>query len=214
MTRKLYLFDFDGTLVDSMPCWSGKMLEILQTAGVKYPDNIIEIITPLGDRGTMDYFIDVLGVTMTREEMIEQADRVALPQYRDVISLKTGVKDALYRLKEQGCRLYVLTASPHRMLDPCLKREGVFDLFDEVWSSEDFGLTKANPEIYIEAAKRMQATTKDVVFLDDNIHAIATAKEAGMYTVGVFDSSGAGFVDKMKQTADLYIYSMEELDAI
>ena len=46
------VFDFDGTLVDSMPTWGGKMLRILKEEGVSYPDNIIEIITPLGDAGT------------------------------------------------------------------------------------------------------------------------------------------------------------------
>ena len=47
-----YLFDFDGTLVDSMPTYGRMMLGILNDYGVSYPDNVLKIITPLGYAGT------------------------------------------------------------------------------------------------------------------------------------------------------------------
>ena len=40
-----YLFDFDGTLVDSMPTFSGLMIRILNEHNIKYGDDIIKIIT-------------------------------------------------------------------------------------------------------------------------------------------------------------------------
>lgn len=52
----VYIFDFDGTLVDSMQQWSGKMLHILDENNIAYPPDVIKIITPLGDRGTAEYF--------------------------------------------------------------------------------------------------------------------------------------------------------------
>ncbi len=45
---KNFIFDFDGTLVDSMKQWAGKMLYVLEKNGVSYPEDIIKIITPLG----------------------------------------------------------------------------------------------------------------------------------------------------------------------
>ena len=44
---KAYLFDFDGTLVDSMPAYVSVMLRILDESGVKYEKDIIKTITPL-----------------------------------------------------------------------------------------------------------------------------------------------------------------------
>ena len=41
-----YLFDFDGTLVDSMPNWAKQMLSILDDYNVDYPDDIIKTVTP------------------------------------------------------------------------------------------------------------------------------------------------------------------------
>ncbi len=205
MTYQYYLFDFDGTLVDSMPSWINKMMGILKASGVSYPDNVIEIITPLGDVGSAEYFIKELGVPLTVPEMIVEMDKVALPAYRDEIPLKAGVYDALFRLHAEGKRLFVLTASPHRMLDPCLKRTGVYDLFDGVWSSEDFGLTKGDVAIYAKAAKAMGTTVDKVLFFDDNIKAVTTAKAAGMHTVGVYDPSASGFTAQMKQVCDFYL---------
>ena len=49
---KTYLFDFDGTLVDSMPIYASMMLRILDEQGVAYGEDIIKIITPLGYAGT------------------------------------------------------------------------------------------------------------------------------------------------------------------
>ena len=56
-----YLFDFDGTLVDSMPTFISSMLRILDENGIQYDDSLIKTITPLGLDGTASYYIDTLG---------------------------------------------------------------------------------------------------------------------------------------------------------
>ncbi len=212
MKHKIFIFDFDGTLVDSMPVWSQKMLNILQSTNTPYPDDIIKIITPLGDKGTAKYFKETLGVPISEDEMFTLMDEYALPKYHDEIPLKSGVKDALLCLKEKGCSLNVLTASPHKMVDRCLERLEVYPLFNNVWTCDDFALTKSEPEIYLQAAQRLGTNTCDIVFFDDNISALETAKRAGMFTVGVYDKSGEDFASKLKATADIYIKSFGELN--
>ena len=209
-----YLFDFDGTLVDSMPYWSQKMLRILNHCGVSYPNDIIKRITPLGDAGTAKYFRDELGVPLSLEEMYDMMDEYALPKYRDVIEAKPGVIAYLQKLKNAGCSLNVLTASPHKMLDPCLKRIGIYDLFDNVWSCDDFATTKSDPAIYVRAAEKIGAAVAEVAFFDDNIGALRTAADAGMYSVGVYDPTAEDFTAQMKETADRYVRSFEELDLL
>jgi len=209
-----YLFDFDGTLVDSMPYWSQKMLRILNHCGVVYPDDIIKRITPLGDAGTAKYFRDELGVPLSLEEMYDMMDAYALPKYRDIIEAKPGVIAYLQKLKNAGCSLNVLTASPHKMLDPCLKRIGIYDLFDNVWSCDDFATTKSDPAIYVRAAEKIGAAVAQVAFFDDNIGALRTAADAGMYSVGVYDPTAEDFTAQMKETADRYIRSFAELDLL
>ncbi len=206
-----YLFDFDGTLVDSMPTYSGLMLRILDEHGVKYGDDIIKIITPLGYVGTAKYFREKLGMTKSEDELIALMLKYAVDAYTNVVPAKEHVIEALHELKKQGASLNVLTASPHESLDPCLKRLGIFDMFDNVWSCNDFGTTKADPAIYHMAAERIGVPVSEVIFLDDNLGADLTAKSAGMIVYGVYDDSSKEYVEDMKAATDKYIYDFSEL---
>ncbi len=207
----MYLFDFDGTLADSMPTWAGKMLKILEENGIAPPEDIIKTITPLGDRGTAEYF-RTLGVKKTVEELEEKMDAYAEEAYLNKIPLKEGVLEFLKRSRENGKYMAVLTASPHKFLDPCLKRCDAFELFDAVWSIEDFGTLKKNmTQIYYSVAEKMNCKTEDIIFFDDNIVALETAKKAGCKVCGVYDATSEAVAEDIKRIADKYIYSFKEL---
>ena len=207
---RTYLFDFDGTLVDSMPDYCAAMLRILDENNISYGKDIVKIITPLGTSGTADYFIS-LGVQLPKEEIIAKMAHYLVEAYTYRIPAKEHVPEVLQQLKSRGASLNVLTASPHVTLDPCLKRLGLYDLFDNVWSCDDFSTSKADPEIYVMAAQRLGVAVEEVLFLDDNLNADRTAKAAGMKVCGVYDDSSAEFVEEMKAATDMYIYDFNEL---
>ena len=207
---KTYLFDFDGTLVDSMPTYVSVMLRILEETGTPYEKDIVKIITPLGFKDTAKYFIKI-GVPLTYDEIVMRMGKYALHEYVHNIEAKPEVIETLKALRAEGHSLNVLTASPHITLDPCLKRIGIFDMFDNVWSCDDFATNKSNPEIYRMAAERLGCNVQDVIFLDDNYNADKTAKSAGMYVIGVYDASSDEFVDEIKSVTDDYIVSFSEL---
>lgn len=207
---KYYLFDFDGTLVDSMPNFVSAMLRILDENGIAYESDIVKTITPLGLMGTAKYYLS-LGLKMPMDQLLDTMKRYMADAYFYTIPAKKNVIETLHILKQQGASLNVLTASPHVTLDPCLKRLGIYDLFDNVWSCDDFATTKADPQIYKMAAARMGADENDVLFLDDNINADMTAKQAGMQVCGVYDDSSKDYVAQMQQVNDYYIFDFSEL---
>ncbi|MBE7021579.1 MAG: HAD family hydrolase [Ruminococcaceae bacterium] len=210
MKYKTYLFDFDGTLVDSMPVFISVMLRVLDEQNISYENDIVKIITPLGYHGAAEYFIK-LGAKMSEAELVKIMKEYALTEYTYNIGAKDNVIEVIKKLKNEGFSLNVLTASPHVMLDPCLKRLGIFDLFDNVWSCDDFATTKADPEIYKMAAEKLGAYIGDILFLDDNYNADKTAKEAGMKVCGVYDDSSKEYTEDMKDICDHYIYNFSEL---
>ena len=105
----------------------------------------------------------------------------------------------------------VLTAAPHQFLDPCLKNRGVWDLFEHVWSIDDFGHTKSEPVIYRLAAQRLGADVGECIFMDDNLTAVLTAKSAGMQTVGIYDKSSDSDKEQMQRLAHRYIFDFAEI---
>ena len=206
-----YLFDFDGTLVDSMPTYVSVMLRILDENNISYGDDLVKIITPLGFYYTAKYFRENLGLNMTEDEIMVLMRDYATYEYTNNIPAKSNVIEVLKALKARGADLNVLTASPHTSLDPCLKRLGVWELFSNIWSCDDFGTTKADPNIYHMAAEKIGATVDQVWFLDDNINADQTAKKAGMMVCGVYDDTSKDCIDEMKAVCDRYIYDFNEL---
>lgn len=205
-----YIFDFDGTLVDSMPTFAQAMVNIFKQEQLPYPDDFVKIITPLGYKGTAQYAIKC-GYTKDADTFVSDAAAAMVPAYLYDIPLKADVYEKLQQLKSEGHSLNVLTASPHVVLDPCLKRVGVYDLFDHIWSCEDFGLTKADVPLYEKVAAALNKKLEDCIFLDDNIGSVSTAKKAGMTAVAVYDSTSEDMVEEMNAIADRYIYSFAEL---
>ena len=205
-----YLFDFDGTLVDSMPTFVGAFFTLMEKHGIPHDGNTVKTITPLGYRGTAKYLIS-LGMPMSEEEILADVNAFATDAYHHKIVCKAHVKETLEALRARGDDLHVLTASPHSVLDACLARNGIYELFTNVWSCNDFGTNKADPEIYRMAAEKLGRDVSEVIFLDDNYNADKTAKEAGMKVIGVYDESSKDYVDEIKSVTDGYIYNFSEL---
>ena len=205
-----YLFDFDGTLVDSMDTYASVMLSILDKNGIKYEKDIVKVITPLGYLGTANHFIS-MGVKASVLQLVCEMKAGMVYEYTYNVGEKPNVISTLLALKARGDSLNILTASPHEVLDPCLKRLGIFDIFDNVWSCDDFETTKANPEIYKMAAEKMGVAVGDAIFLDDNFNAVKTAKTAGMRVFGVYDKSSEEYTEEMKSISERYISDFSQL---
>lgn len=209
MTRT-YLFDFDGTLVDSMPTYIAIMTKILDDNHVPYGPELIKTITPLGLAGATLYF-QQLGLKADCEETLAAMKKTILDAYWHHIPAKKNVLNVLQALRERGAELNILTASPHITMDACLKRLGMYDLFRNVWSCDDFATTKSDPAIYAMAAGKLGRPVEQVIFLDDNLDAVRTAKQAGMTAIGVYDPSSAEYEKEIRAAADGYITDFTEL---
>lgn len=207
---KAYIFDFDGVLVDSMPTYAACMLRVLDENHVTYPADIIKIITPLGTAGTVKYYKE-LGLDLPESEILAKIGQYLYDAYANHIVTKEPVISTLRQLKALGIRLNILTAGPHLTLDPCVKRLGIGDLFENIWSCDDFQTGKTDPNIYKMAAQRLGLSVDEVLFLDDNYNADKAAKAAGLTVCGVYDDSSKEYESAIREITDYYIYSLSEL---
>ena len=206
----IYLFDFDGTLVDSMPAFAAAITKLFDDHRIPYGPETINAVTPLGLAGLARY-LRQLGLDTGSEETIASMKKTLLEAYWYHIPAKENVPRVLRALREKGDEMNILTGSPHMTMDVCLKRLGIFDLFQNIWPCDEFGTTKSDPAVYAMAAEKLGKPTGEITFLDDNLDAIRTAKAAGMRTIGVYDPTSAPYEKEIRAAADGYIMNFDEL---
>ena len=208
---KAVIFDLDGTLVDSMPTGVGIVVDFLEKRGISLPPEMIKTLTPLGYKGVAAYYSEKLGIPMTAAEIYAEFQKETAKAYGETIPLKSGVKETLEILRQKGYRLCVLTASPNNLTELCLKRLQIFDLFEKVWSIDDFNLTKADKDIYLAAAKRLGADISDCVMVDDHLGVLKVAKSVGMATIGVYDEYSKAAQEEIRKIADGYVVDFAQI---
>ena len=209
--KKICIFDLDGTLVNSMPRYTAGMYAVLDRRNISYEPDLIKILTPLGYTKSAEYYREHFGLTESVKEIVREMGEILVYEYSNNITLKPGVRDYLEKRKAEGASLYVLTASPHLVTDVCLKNNGVFDLFDKVWSVEDFGLSKSGTELFYKVAETVGCKTGDVEFFDDNLTALTNCTKAGMISYAVYDGQSDEDVAKMKEIGEYFVRSFEDL---
>ncbi len=206
-----YLFDLDGTLLDSMGVWEQIDVDFLTRRNIPVPEDYAQAIAPMGFRRAAEYTIARFGFSQSPEEIMEEWHQMAVEQYAHHLSLKPGAKEYLEELKQQGKPLAVVTASYPELYQPALERGGVLDLFDTIVTVNQVPRGKGFPDIYLEAAKRIQVPPQQCAVFEDITQGIRGAKAADCLAVAVYDSANRGQWDQTKALADLSIRSFEEL---
>ena len=212
MQTKTYFFDVDGTLIDSMQYgWDNIIFKYLKDRNIEYPDTLMAETVTKGFMGIANYFVDKLGVKETPEALYDYFMEALDPFYLYEYPAKPGAKEFVEKLRGEGHKLNVISGSPLRFVVPCLKRLGLYDLFDNVFSLEEFGHTKAEPELFLALAEKMNANPENCIVIDDSINAVKTAKKAGFYTIGMYDVVGMKDWDEMQTVANKTIRGFDEL---
>ena len=212
MAKKVYFFDMDGTLINSMQlAWDKVILRFLNERGIKYPDDIITNLVTRGFMGIAKHYVEEFKVDMTPQEIYDWFMVELEPMYQNEFPLKGGAKEFILSLKKQGHVVNVISGSPLRFVVPCFKRTEIYDLFDNVLSLEEFGLTKSDKALFTKLAEISSVSPSDCVVIDDSVNAIKTAKSAGLNTIGIYEQAVSNTWEEMQLVADKTIKSFKEL---
>lgn len=205
------VFDLDDTLVDSWSRFDGAMLPVLDEEGITYDrEEMIAKMHPQGVPPTAALFCE-MGVPGTVEEVTRRLEVGMYREYAERIRLMPGAEAYLRRLRERGVRLFVLTASPHSITDPCLRNNGVWDLFEQVWTVEDYGMGKSNPDLFVRVVGDIGLPADEILYYDDNPVAVVNAAASGMQVCGVLCPHTPQNGAKIPEVAEKYVASFEEL---
>ena len=202
---KAFIFDFDGTLADSMWVWSNVDKEFARRRGLDFTDEDSEIIAALGFEGTAKWLLERFGLDESVDDLIAEWYSIAAESYAHDVPLKPGVREYLAMLKEHDYPLAIASSLDRRLLESALDNNGVLDCFDVIVVCDEVTDTgKATPVVYIEAATRLGFALEDCVVFEDVAMAARSAKQGGAYVVGVSDEHPQQARDELEKAADLF----------
>ena len=203
MDKRACIFDMDGTLVDSMGYWDRLGREYLESRGVTEGiDEALALTAPMTMLESSELFLRTFGLSGTPESAAAEMTAVMDGHYRRDIPLKPGAADYLAALKARGTKMCVATATPEPLARACLERLGVLEDFAFLLSCDEVAAGKDKPDVFFEAARRLGSAPAETAAFEDALFAARTAKDAGFYTVGVYDASGDGHWNELTALAD------------
>lgn len=204
------IFDFDGTLVDSMWVWEDIDTRFCESYGLELPPGYHEKITALSFEGTARFFRDELGLDKTVEEIAHEFNELAYYSYGHDVLCKTGARRYLEALKARGVPLAIATSLPWSLLETGLEGNDLAGFFDDIAFCDE-SADKTNPDVYLLAAERLGAEPSSCLVFEDLATGIRSARGAGMTACAVLDPYRHQNVDEMCAVADFHIESYEEL---
>ena len=184
----MYFFDLDGTLLDSNGLWSDIDRAFLGRFGVEtVPADYTEYVSHHSFQESAAFTRTRYGLDLTDEEIMDSWRAMARQAYAETLELKPDVREFLERARQAGKRCAVLSASFSSMCRMALERHGLLSCFEEIYTTEEVGLEKRNPELYHKVGKLCGLEGKDCIFFEDSPVNCAAAKAAGWQVYGVAD---------------------------
>ena len=207
------IFDLDGTVLDSMPCW--------ETVGLRY---LLEREIPVADVDELarrlktttlpqaaELYQREYGVTDSTEQICADITAMIERDYRFTAPLKPHTTELLKRMHGQGVKMCIATATDRELACAALERLDVLRYFSFVVSCQQLNTSKNEPLIFDYAAQQLGVHKQEIVVFEDALHSIQTAVHAGYRVVGVYDRSSEQEGEEIAALCERYVTNWMEL---
>lgn len=188
------IFDFDGTLLDSLNVWDKIDEESFAKRGIKVPADFADSTATMTPRQVADYVIERFGFTDSPEDLMKEWQDMAFDAYAKHLPLRKGVKNYVDYLHKTGAKLVLITTLSKSLCVAALKRTDLYDYFYLMIFGEDLeSNAKNSPKTYVDLSERIGVKASDCTVFEDSDSALKSACLAGMKTCGVVDLINGDF---------------------
>ena len=180
---KAYLFDCDGTVVDSMPLHYLAWRRALDAHGVDFPE---ELFYEWGGKPVEQILYDLSRAQGIPIPIQETAD-IKESYFHEALPQLTVVAEVLEHIDESHGRIpfAIVSGGGRASVIRSLEQFHLLDRFETLVCAEDYALPKPNPEPYLIAAERLGIAPADCLVFEDTDLGVNAAKAAGMSWVKV-----------------------------
>ncbi len=203
------IFDMDGLLIDSEPCWDKARSLMAADVGVQWNEADHRAVMGVSTREWVAYMMKRLDLTLAPQEVEQQIIDQMVRLYRQQIPFLPGAVEAV-SLAAAHYPTALASGSPRALIDTVTSDSALRDRFQAILSGDEVKHGKPSPDIYLAAARSLGVEPEHCVCLEDSGNGIVAGKAAGMKVIAVPDDRFPPAAEKLGQ-ADTILSSLQDL---
>lgn len=179
---KTVLFDFDGTIADTLPLIFHTFREVLWNyTGEKHSDEDIVAMFGPPEKGIIEKQVN----SNRREAAFRDFHRIYGEKHSEFVKADPGIVKTLQFLQDRRLRLGIVTGKGRISAEVSLQQLQLASFFEVVITGDDVERPKPHPEGLWHAMHRLGAQPSETAYVGDSDADILAGKRAGVRTVGV-----------------------------
>ena len=201
------IFDMDGVIFDSeilvLQCWQ----EVAERHGIENVDVACHECLGTNSVVSKGIFLKHYGENFPYDEYKQEMAEVFFSRAAGgKLAKKPGVEELLRYLREDGFKVGLASSTREALVRKELSEGGLIEYFDQIIGGDKVKRSKPEPDIFLEACRRLGAEPERCYVIEDSYNGIRAAHAAGMHPIMV--------PDLMEPTEEMYTLAEEILESL
>lgn len=209
--KKLIIFDFDGTLVDSLPMWH--LVDVIffeKRRGFTYDEDELGFVSKSIEESAI-ISKKFYNLPETVEEIIKEWSDIINELYLKENILREGARELISRAKKEGYRIAIGTNNTKPLITSYLEKEKMLGDFDLIMTAYEAEKSKPAPDLFLKIAKTLGVKPENTIVIEDSLPGIQAANSAGMTSYCIKGSESDKNEQAVIDESDYFIKNLSEV---
>jgi len=190
MTKKAFIFDLDGVIVDTAKYHFLAWQKIASDLGIEFTPEHNEELKGVSRVRSLDIILKLGNIEASEESKNKwltqkNEDYLSYIENMDESEILPGVLNILEFIKEK--EQFIALGSASKNARPILEKVKILHLFDAIVDGNDVTNAKPDPEVFVRAAKLLNVSNVNSMVFEDSVAGIQAANIANMTSIGIGD---------------------------
>jgi beta-phosphoglucomutase len=192
MTKKAFIFDLDGVIVDTAKYHFLAWEKLANELGINFTHEHNEELKGVSRVRSLEIILSQGNITASQQDknkwlIQKNEDYLSYLVDMDEREILPGVVKVLEYLKNNNQAIALGSASKNAR--PILEKTNIMHFFDAIVDGNDVSNAKPDPEVFLQAARKLGITNQNAIVFEDSVAGIQAANSAKMISIGIGDSS-------------------------